>query len=505
MTSRHTDEGDLSSPSLERTSEQAPAPVTILVVDDDENILRLVRQTLELGLGDRACRVVEAADGLQGLEAARREQPDLVVSDIMMPGMTGLEFCRAFRELDDFKDTPFLFLSALGTTHDKITGLRSGADDYLVKPFDPEELIVRLEVMCRKIARRPKGDILRGSLHEIPLADILQFLDYTMRRGTLHVSSAEGAGTLAVKSPLLLDAAYGDLQGEDALLEMLTLRDGCFQFIPGPVSTGRISKPISFILMDSLRLYDEHQFVKEHLPDNLEDLRLNSLPQKMDDPDVLSVIGAIRNGKSSIPEIQDATRLSQSRVIVSVAKLAKHGHIGPRTVDEILCIPARPLRVLFAFTREDVAAGLFREMAAICGAETPRAASSGVMGFLKISLGDRTLHLLSIKGEKRFSFLWEPMLRTTDAAVFLAASPQDEPHLQAFREQACRGRTIPFFAVSPADIACDFAERIDSPGKIQAFLRKVVNHALQGQGNPSSAIEDPTGPPIPTLDPLSGM
>jgi DNA-binding response OmpR family regulator len=109
----------------------------ILVVDDDAKIVRLVRMYLER----EGFRVLDAADGRQALATIALEPPALVVLDVMLPGVDGLSVLRAVRRTSR---VPILMLSARGATEDRIAGLRSGADDYLPKPFSPAELVLRV-------------------------------------------------------------------------------------------------------------------------------------------------------------------------------------------------------------------------------------------------------------------------------------------------------------------------------------------------------------------------
>jgi DNA-binding response OmpR family regulator len=110
----------------------------ILVVDDDAKIVRLVRAYLER----EGYRVVGATDGRAALDALEREQPALIVLDLMLPEIDGLSVVRTIRSAAD--ETPIIILSARGTTADRISGLAVGADDYLPKPFSPAELVLRV-------------------------------------------------------------------------------------------------------------------------------------------------------------------------------------------------------------------------------------------------------------------------------------------------------------------------------------------------------------------------
>lgn len=126
----------------------------ILVVDDDSKIRTVVRR----GLAYEGYRVVEAATGQEGLEKAREHLPELVIVDVMMPGMDGLEVTRRLRSAGD--EVAILMLTARDDVKDRVAGLETGADDYLVKPFSFEELLARVHALLRR-RQAPKGEILR--------------------------------------------------------------------------------------------------------------------------------------------------------------------------------------------------------------------------------------------------------------------------------------------------------------------------------------------------------
>jgi len=122
---------------------------TILVVDDEPQIVRLVRAYLE----EAGFRVVVASDGEQALYVARHEKPDLVVLDLLMPRMDGLEFARRIRRE---RDVPIIMLTARAEETDRIVGLELGADDYVTKPFSPRELIARVRAVLRRAQAPPE-------------------------------------------------------------------------------------------------------------------------------------------------------------------------------------------------------------------------------------------------------------------------------------------------------------------------------------------------------------
>ncbi|BFU45508.1 response regulator transcription factor [Krasilnikovia sp. MM14-A1004] len=118
----------------------------VLVVDDDPTVSDVVRRYLE----QAGCEVRLAADGADGLAAIAAERPDLVVLDLMMPGIDGLEVCRRVRR--QLPGLPVVMLTALGEEADRILGLEVGADDYVTKPFSPRELVLRIRSVLRRTA-----------------------------------------------------------------------------------------------------------------------------------------------------------------------------------------------------------------------------------------------------------------------------------------------------------------------------------------------------------------
>ena len=120
----------------------------VLVVDDDPTVREVVVSYLKAAQHD----VVEAADGESVAAIVRDSRVDLVVLDLMLPGIDGLEVCRRLRATSD---VPVIMLTALGSESDRVVGLERGADDYVTKPFSPRELVLRVESVLRRAGDRP--------------------------------------------------------------------------------------------------------------------------------------------------------------------------------------------------------------------------------------------------------------------------------------------------------------------------------------------------------------
>lgn len=123
----------------------------ILVVDDDVAINELIKVNLELA----GYKVIQANDGIKGFALAKQEAPSLVILDVMMPDVDGFTVAKRIRQNEEIKDTPILMLTALSQINDKVKGFNIGVDDYLVKPFELEELLVRVRALLKRTNQIP--------------------------------------------------------------------------------------------------------------------------------------------------------------------------------------------------------------------------------------------------------------------------------------------------------------------------------------------------------------
>ena len=157
----------------------------ILVVDDEEDILELVRYNLEKNGYDVVC----AATGEDAINEARRNPPGLVVLDLMLPGIDGLEVCKTLKNDPATATVPVLMLTARGDEADEVTGLELGAEDYVSKPFSPRVLLARVKAVLRRSARKPDpgdedtmrvhGLVINPGRHEVQTDDGTIDLTYT--------------------------------------------------------------------------------------------------------------------------------------------------------------------------------------------------------------------------------------------------------------------------------------------------------------------------------------
>lgn len=201
----------------------------VLVVDDEERMRSLLRLHLE-----RTFEVSEASSGSEAIELIARRPFDAVVLDILMPGMDGWEVCRRIREE---YDTPVLMLTALSDVEDKLEAFEAGADDYLTKPFDPRELVARLEALIRRSEGGREADRGDGGASTISFPGLKINLDarttevngerltLTPKEFDLLAFLARSPGTAFTREELLLhvwgDAAFVETRTVDAHIKTL--------------------------------------------------------------------------------------------------------------------------------------------------------------------------------------------------------------------------------------------------------------------------------------------
>jgi two-component system response regulator RegX3 len=179
---------------------------TVLVVEDEPRISRLVRDYLD----QAGFRVVEAADGQEGLEAFRGHSPDLVVLDLGLPGIDGLDVIRSIRSRSE---VPIIILSARSDETDRVVGLELGADDYVVKPFGPKELVARVRALLRRMESLNADEVYRvgGVTVDVPKMRIDvngDEIDLTPTEFQLVAVMAAQPGRVFTRGQLL-DALHG--------------------------------------------------------------------------------------------------------------------------------------------------------------------------------------------------------------------------------------------------------------------------------------------------------
>ena len=144
-------------------SDAQPANDTVLLIEDEEDVLDLVRHSLTKA----GFRVLVAADGLSGLKTAAEGRPDAIILDLMLPEMRGEDVCRELKSRETTAAIPVIMLTAKAQPKDRVAGLELGADDYVVKPFSPRELVLRVQAVLRRLRSTGSGEKLSVGSFEL--------------------------------------------------------------------------------------------------------------------------------------------------------------------------------------------------------------------------------------------------------------------------------------------------------------------------------------------------
>jgi two-component system alkaline phosphatase synthesis response regulator PhoP len=180
----------------------------ILIVEDEKDIVKM----LEYNLKKEGFRTISAQDGEDALEYAVREHPDLIILDLMLPGMDGLEVCKELKKETKTASIPIIMLTAKAQESDKVVGLELGADDYVTKPFSPRELIARIKAVLRRAKEKDK------------LPEVLRLGDLTIDLSKIAVSVKDKPIELTAKEFELLKTlikAKGRVLSRDYLLDTI--------------------------------------------------------------------------------------------------------------------------------------------------------------------------------------------------------------------------------------------------------------------------------------------
>ena len=180
----------------------------ILIVEDEKDIIKMI----EYNLKKEGYKVIDARDGEDALDLAVREYPDLILLDLMLPGIDGLEVCKSLKKESKTSSIPIIMLTAKSQESDKVVGLELGADDYITKPFSPRELIARIKAVLRRVAEKEK------------LPEIFQAGDLKIDFAKISVNVKERSVELTSKEFELLKTllkAKGRVLSRDYLLDTI--------------------------------------------------------------------------------------------------------------------------------------------------------------------------------------------------------------------------------------------------------------------------------------------
>ncbi len=201
---------------------------TVLIVEDEEAIMLALQRILELGGEYEA---ITASDGVRALERLQTVVPDLIISDISMPNMDGLELCRRVRENPVTQSVPFIFLT--GKKEKLVEGISLGGDDFLLKPFNVDEVLVKMEAIFRRLEKtREQAGQHKGRIEERSVDELIDLCLKEKLSGTLILQQEGEVGTIVLDNGDITDVVFGNLRADEALDALRKWRHGNFVIRP---------------------------------------------------------------------------------------------------------------------------------------------------------------------------------------------------------------------------------------------------------------------------------
>jgi uncharacterized protein (TIGR02266 family) len=252
-----------SSPDANEVKTQAQLRrLNLVIVDDD----RLQSDVAASAFNARGDNVRIARDGLAGLALCLEEKPDVILTDVQMPKMDGWQMVRLLRARPNLAKVPILFLTSLSSESDRLVGYRLGVEDYVTKPPDPHDLMLRVDravlraEQINRSATTAEREALRGELNQVGIQSILSFIEMERRTGVLRIVASENA-KLEIRDGQIIRAHLESLAKatpRGQLFRILDLTDGRFEFVQGEVlGPDEIQLPTSNVLIEHARLRDE--------------------------------------------------------------------------------------------------------------------------------------------------------------------------------------------------------------------------------------------------------
>lgn len=267
---------------------------TVLIIDDDRELVDLVKFNFQ----QRGWDVLTSFDGMDAILKINRNRPDIIISDIRMPGVDGFSLLETIKADETLNDMPFIFLTGDDRIESRIKGLGDGADDYIVKPFVFEELFARVKARLQTAHRikelESKG--LRGSFDVLTLSDILQNLSTAGKSGKITIETDYFIGEIRIKDSKIVGAGMPNRKGWDALYTMLCLDQGIFQFNESSEVEEEISETIEKALLECARQMDEEKRILKLIGGQKALYSVNSAVTNPSDKIAATIIEKIKEG-----------------------------------------------------------------------------------------------------------------------------------------------------------------------------------------------------------------
>ncbi len=234
----------------------------ILIVDDNPSVLKL----LNISLSKAGYTIVEADNGEVAFDVANKEHPDIIISDIMMPQMDGIELCWMIRENSEVPLVPFIFLTSFDDSEMEIRGFRAGADEYLSKPIDRKELLERVADLLQRTTKLKTMEdstetkkAFSGELKDLSIVELVQMLNLNKKSGILKITG-DISGEINLKGGNLYSANTAANEGENAIYELVALEQGSFNFeLTDKEMPKNIKNSTMNVIIEACRIMDENR------------------------------------------------------------------------------------------------------------------------------------------------------------------------------------------------------------------------------------------------------
>lgn len=312
----------------------------ILIVEDEPGMIELLSVALE----DEGFNISIANNGHQGLQKVETEDPDLIISDVMMPDMDGYEFCRQLRENPKTATIPFIFLTAKKDVSDRVRGLNYGADDYISKPFHVVEVVARIKTLMLRVrrtkaaapasaAQEVEADF-SGDLQKISIGEVVQTIALTKKNGRLVITNNNKVGEMYFHDGIVTYADVERKKGEEAVYRLLSWKVGQFKFEVGaePASQN-VRKTAESLLMEGMRRLDEYYRLIDYFPSPEAKLESLSLTEENLNPEELQMLNYV-NQYVTLNDVIDHSKLGDLKTLQILVKLHSNHIIGIKAEEQ---------------------------------------------------------------------------------------------------------------------------------------------------------------------------
>lgn len=333
----------------------------LLLVDADSNSLRV----MEVSLRRAGFAVTTAVDGLDALGKVKDCSPDLVISDVEMPKLDGLELCKRLRQHEATRALPFLFLTPQKSVEHRRKGLELGVEDFLSKPIFVHEIVTRVRLLLSKRERERleregiEGRAFSGDLRDLGAVDLVRIFERGRKTGGVHLIVAGRGARICFSEGALVDAEFGRLAGAPAFYRLLCATDGRFEvdFAPceGP---GTIAQSNQGLLAEGLRRLDEWGRLLEQLPPLSAALEVdgNRLTERIAEiPDEANGLLRLIDGARTLEQIIDESTFDALAALEILSQLYAEGLIREAGGTGLPAPPAPAMRAASASVAEQAA------------------------------------------------------------------------------------------------------------------------------------------------------